>query len=298
MSRYATPEALKAALEARLRRRAQQTGREVNRLRMRLIMDRYAARLAAELGPAVVLKGGVALELRLEAARATKDLDIHLMGTSRDTLGRLQAAGRRDLGEYLQFEVQPDPRHPTIDAEGMQYEGLRFRVQARLAGKVYGAPFGVDAAFAEPLAGQPDVIEGSDLLSFAGIPPTPLRVYPIETHIAEKLHAYTLPRTRPNSRVKDLPDLALLASIRPLLGSTVRDAITRTFAHRDTHEVPKQLPEPPAEWEQVYARLARRDHLLWPDLSTLSTAVRAFLGPLLAGASGTWSPDSWDWEDE
>ena len=159
MSRYATPEALKAALEARLRRRAQQTGREVNRLRMRLIMDRYAARLAAELGPAVVLKGGVALELRLEAARATKDLDIHLMGTSRDTLGPLQAAGRRDLGEYLQFEVQPDPRHPTIDAEGMQYEGLRFRVQARLAGKVYGAPFGVDAAFAEPLAGEPHADE-------------------------------------------------------------------------------------------------------------------------------------------
>jgi len=34
MSRYATPEALKAALEARLRRNAQETGRELNRLRM------------------------------------------------------------------------------------------------------------------------------------------------------------------------------------------------------------------------------------------------------------------------
>jgi hypothetical protein len=31
----------------------------------------------------------------------------------------------------------------------------------------------------------------------------------IETHIAETLHAHTLPRERPNTRVKDLPDLVL-----------------------------------------------------------------------------------------
>ena len=46
-----------------------------------------------------------------------------------------------------------------------------------------------------------------DVLAFAGIAPPTLRLYPVETHIAEKLHAYTLPRPRPNSRVKDLPDL-------------------------------------------------------------------------------------------
>lgn len=51
-----------------------------------------------------------------------------------------------------------------------------------------------------------------DVLAFAGIAPPTLRICPIETHIAEMLHAYTTPRTRPSSRVKDLPDLALLAS--------------------------------------------------------------------------------------
>jgi len=30
-----------------------------------------------------------------------------------------------------------------------------------------------------------------DVLAFAGIAPPTLRLYPIETHIAEKLHAYT-----------------------------------------------------------------------------------------------------------
>ena len=60
--------------------------------------------------------------------------------------------------------------------------------------------------FGDPLIGEPDVVVAEDVLAFAGIAPPTLRLYPIETHIAEKLHAYTMPRARPNSRVKDLPD--------------------------------------------------------------------------------------------
>jgi hypothetical protein len=43
--------------------------------------------------------------------------------------------------------------------------------------------------------------------------------------IAEKLHAYTLPRARPNSRLKDLSDLALLASVQSLDAKRVRAAL-------------------------------------------------------------------------
>ena len=38
-----------------------------------------------------------------------------------------------------------------------------------------------------------------NILGFAGVAPPVLRLYPIETHIAEKLHAYTMPRARPNN---------------------------------------------------------------------------------------------------
>ena len=69
------------------------------------------------------------------------------------------------------------------------------------------------------MLGEPERVVAEDVLGVAGIAPPTLRLYPIETHIAEKLHAYTMPRPRPNSRVKDLPDLALLASVRPLDGS-------------------------------------------------------------------------------
>jgi hypothetical protein len=74
---------------------------------------------------------------------------------------------------------------------------------------------GVDVTFGDPILGEPDVVVAEDVLAFAGIAPPMLRLYRIETHIAEKLHAYTMPRQRPNSRVKDLPDLALLGTAQP-----------------------------------------------------------------------------------
>lgn len=298
MKRYLSPLAFKEALEARLRDASQRSGQEQNRLRMRLVMDRFAARVADEYREHAVLKGGVVLELRLSEARATKDLDLRLVGDPSAALARLQRAGRAKLGDHLAFEVQSDPRHPTIDAEGMRYQGLRFRVQGRLAGKVYGGPFGVDAAFAEPLVGEPELLRGSDFLAFAGVEAAALLVYPLETHIAEKLHAYTLPRSRPNSRVKDLPDLALLGRVRAIEAQTLRDALDRTFVHRAVHPVPTAVPDPPAAWAAPYSRMARRDRLPWTELTAVVEATRAFLEPALAGCRGSWSPDSWRWQDE
>ena len=51
-----------------------------------------------------------------------------------------------------------------------------------------------------------------------------------EEHFAQKLHAYTLPRTgRLNSRVKDLIDLVLLMEAGALNPERLRNAISETF---------------------------------------------------------------------
>jgi hypothetical protein len=54
--------------------------------------------MAVAFGDAVMLKGGLVLELRLERARTTKDVDLRIGGSSDDVLARLQAAGILDLG--------------------------------------------------------------------------------------------------------------------------------------------------------------------------------------------------------
>jgi hypothetical protein len=73
----------------------------------------------------------------------------------------------------------------------MKYDGFRFRAEAKLAGKLYGQRFGIDVAFGDPMLDAPETVVAADVLGFAGIAPPTIRLYPLETHIAEKLHAYT-----------------------------------------------------------------------------------------------------------
>jgi hypothetical protein len=293
--RYATPAAFKHALEERLRGVSEKHHTPMHRVRQRLVFDRFLARIFAEFGSAALLKGGAVLELRLARARTTKDVDLRLTGSPEGLLERLQAAGRRDAGDHLLFEIGPGPQGDVMDGEGLVYEGRRFRAEARLAGKVYGDPFGVDVAFGDVLTGTPELIDGSDLLDFAGVPRARLRLYPREAHVAEKLHAYTLPRARENSWVKDLPDLALLAQTGAFHRAALRAALERTFTFRGTHALPRALPPPPASWDAPYARMARDNGLPWVTLAEVFQAASAFLEPVLTEGGADWSPELWAW---
>jgi hypothetical protein len=204
--------AFKQALEQRLKD-SSASGADFARRRQLLVFDRFLARISHLAGDAAILKGGLVLELRLARARTTKDVDLRMTGSPDDLPDRLQAAGRLDLGDYMRFEIQADPRHPDLRDLPMQHRGYRFRAECRLAGKLYGRRFGVDVGFGDPIVGEPDLVVGHDLLGFAGIEPPAVRVYPVVSHVAEKLHALTMPRPRPNTRVRDLPDLALLATL-------------------------------------------------------------------------------------
>lgn len=292
---YSSPAAFKQALEQRLKG-ASKDGVDFARRRQLLVFDRFLARASAVLGKSVLLKGGLVLELRLERARTTKDVDLRVTGSPVKLLANLQEAGRQDLGDFMTFEVVPDAEHPTIENDGMPYDGQRFRAECRLAGKLYGQRFGVDVGFGDPILGEPDVVTADDLLDFAGIAPPVLQIYPIETHIAEKLHAYTMPRARTNTRVKDLPDIALLAGIRPLAAERLRTAFEQTFTHRATHSLPQSLPDPPPSWSVPYQQMARENELAWPTLERLTAVVTAFLNPVLSGGSGVWNPARWNWE--
>lgn len=295
--RYATPTALKAALEHRLQTEQARSGMPLARLRQMAVFERFLARATGVFGDALTVKGGVALELRLERARTTRDLDVRLVGNAARVLAQLQEAGQLDLEDFMAFEVRVDAHHPVIDADGMVYQGRRFRVECRLAGKLYASAFCVDVAFAEPMGAEPETVSGQGALAFAGIPPPTLRLYPLEAHIAEKLHAYTLPRRRPNTRVKDLPDLALLGSIRDLDGGRLRRALEGTFRHRGTHPLPTSLPAPLEAWVEPYARMAEQDGLPWPDLETVYGAAAAFLDGVLASPpASTWRAGIGAWE--
>lgn len=295
---YPTPQAHKVALEDHLRNRAarQSPPLPIDRVRQRFIMERFLARVVAELGDAVTLKGGLALELRISTARSTKDIDLRMTGRADDVLALLQRAALRDPGDLLTFTVEPNARHPEI--EEALYEGRRFDVKAMLAAKVYGNRLTVDVSMGDPMHGATELAEGIDFLDYLEIAPVSIRLYPLETHLAEKLHAYTRPPRNPlrvNSRVKDLPDIAIIAGLRAFDAAALRAAFAQTFTARDTHPVPKNVPGPPASWADAYLEMVAEHRLRWATVSDLHSAVTTFLGPALAGVCGTWDPSAWRW---
>ncbi len=172
-------------------------------------------------------------------------------------------------------------------------------MRATLAGRVFEQVL-VDVGFA-PTTAQPEVVEGPDLLDFAGLAPVHVPALPTALHVAEKVHAYTRrygPGGAASSRPKDLVDLVLLAMHEPFLAGELRAALEETFASRGTHPLPGDLPPPPTEWARPYAELAQQVGIA-PALEDGYQQARAFLGPILGGtASGDarWGPADQQWE--
>lgn len=288
---YATPVAFRTALDARLRG----DPRGLVFARQRLVFERYLVRMVLEFGDSIVLKGGLALVQRNAQARTTTDIDLRMTGDPATLLSRAQQAGRISLSDHLHFEVS---HVGPITNPGLHYEGRRFGVTPTIAARPYADPFHLDCAFAEPIVGEAALHTLPDTLAFIGEAPAAIRLYPVVSHIAEKLHAYTFTYQggRPSSRVKDLPDLALLAASTTIAGAELQRAIATTFAHRGTHDVPAAVPRPAAAWQRPYAKLAAEAGWRWAELDAAFAAVAAFLDPVLGAHAVTrWDPATWAW---
>ena len=260
--KYATPGALRIALEDRLKRIAGEEGIDLQRLRRQVAFDRLLARLFSKEETQWVLKGGYAMELRLREARTTKDIDLTLHDhrlyskdefTVKDTV-RLELQDRTavDLGDFFVFLIG----EPVMDLDGAPYGGARYPVDARLDGRTF-VKFHVDVGIGDVILEPLEVIETRDWLAFAGIVPPKVPLISREQQFTEKLHAYTLPdRPAPNSRVKDLVDIALLIESGEMNPERVRSALRATFSRRKTHPIPERLEKPPENGGKPFAALA------------------------------------------
>lgn len=287
--RYATPGAFRTALERRLRDAARQTDVPLVRLRKLVVFERLLARLLAVAPDRWLLKGAVALDLRLGArSRATRDMDLARRDDEAAATADLLAAQALDLGDYFTFAIE---RTGGLDA-ALERAAVRYHVAAALDGRPFEDVI-VDIGFADPVTPAPETLRGPDLLAFARIEPIMVPAVPLAQHVAEKVHAYT--RTylggRRSTRVKDPVDLVLIRSAFAFEAGSLRAALDATFAGRGTHPLPTALPAPPTEWGPAYRRLAREVGLD-PDVRTGSALAAAFLDPLLAGALS--DGDRWD----
>jgi predicted nucleotidyltransferase component of viral defense system len=239
--RGSTPQGFREQVLQRLRNRARDERISPQRLQQRVAFERLLARLQGD--SSWVLKGGFALELRYGwTYRPTRDIDLRfgdnvalneLLTTLRSAVASsgVQDGFAFEFGEVAQ------------ELQGAPGGSLRVAVTARLSGQQFAA-FHIDLSLGDALVGEPDVLQGSDLLEFANIPPVRFPVYPVAQHLAEKLHAYTLPRDQPNTRVKDLVDMVAMAAIDEVHADALARSVEATFSARGTHPVPQSLPDP------------------------------------------------------
>jgi len=252
------------SLEVRLNGLSKSEGINLARLRKQVAFERLLARLFQGGDPIWLLKGGYALELWLEGvARATKDIDLSIpyeklalmehIYSIVDVHEALQDAAEMDLGDWFEFRISK----LAVELDGAPYGGIRFKVEAFLDGRLF-AIFKLDVGIGDAVIGEPEWRTGNEHLSFAGIPPAKIALIPRAQQFAEKLHAYTHPRDGTvNSRPKDLLDMVLLIKDGLKADRVLIDSVNACFTRRQTHDMPINLPEPPADWPEPFARLVR-----------------------------------------
>jgi predicted nucleotidyltransferase component of viral defense system len=271
--KYRTEKSMRVALEERLNRMARDKGIDVMRLRRQVAFDRLLARLFAGHTNDMIVKGGYALELWINNARTTKDIDISFRGNlggiwtgertsdPKALQGFLQNLAAFDAKDYFEFNIGAT----ILDLENAPYGGYRFPIEARMDGRTF-IKFEIDVAAGDVWIEPHEQVRAQNWLGFAGIDGPMIQVISQEQQFAEKVHAYTLPRKTANSRVKDLVDILLLIERGTLETGKLADALTKTFQRRKTHPIPADLPEPPDSWSTPFKKMA--------EMSGLSNELR------------------------
>ena len=231
--------------------------------------------------PLFIVKGGVALELRLrDRARATKDIDIVLRDTTADLADSLEEALTGEPYQGFSFRRKGQPLLLDNGAVNMEF-GVTYKGQPWTS-------VTVDIARAE--AGEMDVewVDAIALTDAFGVTgPTQLPCLPLRFHVAQKLHGMTLP-PRPgkqNERFRDLVDLLLMETMTTHDYVALRAACELVFRNRNTHAWPPDLSTVPAHWAQPFARLAEELELVETDLEAAILRVRNFVARILSATS-------------
>lgn len=291
--KYNDGTSFRRALEDRLRTQSIQTGIPLVRLRKLVAFDRFLARLLFAYPNEWILKGGLAIQLRIgDRARTTKDIDILALFQEPDLRDRLIFVGSRDLGDWFQFEIEQARNDlPVV------HRGLRFHLHSLLNGRVF-EDFHLDIGIGDPVLAPVEYFSTPPLLGFAEIPATVIPCYPATQQIAEKVHALTmLHPSGESSRVKDLVDILLLAERSEMNSELLCQAIQATFDARNTHPLPDHLSALPVAWVIPFRKLSGEVGLKYASLDDATAALELFLNPVLNKRfGGKWIPQKWQWD--
>jgi Nucleotidyl transferase AbiEii toxin, Type IV TA system len=296
---YASAAAFRTALRDRFAVIAKsETRYSLDELQRQFAYDRALARLfTAPDAASWVLKGAGALLARLEHARHSKDIDVYFAERSAAVSDAILALRRnlsRDLGDFFGFEVT---RIVPLQEEA---KGSRVHVRASLGAKTF-AVFHIDVVVGTVMSGEPDEVAPLTPLHMAGLVRPAYRAFPLPDHVADKFAAILGSHIRGDtvtgsSRIKDLVDIALIATTQQISGPALRAAVLAGTAHRDL-SLPDAFAVPDeAVWRRAYLRSAADAPGPTPTFDEAVSLACALLNPVLKGpVIGNWDPAAASW---
>jgi hypothetical protein len=270
-----------SVLERWLGEASKQTGVAAGRLRRWLgfmvvagMLD--TARHAEDGQPLFLIKGGVAMELRVNTgARATKDLDTTFRHNIEAVAAHLDPVLRTGLGDFTATRTELEAVKDT--------GALRCEIKLAYRGKSVVTVKTEIAAAEGSMGSEIDHVPGKSLDHVGLTGPATVPCVAIRWQIAQKLHACTeVLMEGENDRFRDLVDLQLLASlVTDEQWPNLRAACLEVFDGR------AKQPWPPtvtvySSWVAGYRALAEETHFSVLDVDAAADAVHQLIARINA----------------
>lgn len=292
-----------ASLLARLKNVSRETGMDMPNVMRKYAHDRLL-KLMHDNGTSELfcLKGGVLLGILFEGNvyRPTHDLDFN---------GLKDGMGLADLEKII---VETCNSHDGSD--GLVFRTDSIKTMKDRDGIVPGGKLALDALIGTSrIQLKIDVGYGNVITPAAQqimvptilpdlVPPMPFSAYPLETTIAEKMHAMCRHGVV-NTRIKDYFDIYIMSRSFEFIGEELALAISNTFAQHDT-----DIPETFSALSDRFGEDRRNGHT-WREFIDMAKAVvtddfaevvrdlREFVEPVMDHAIngadlGNWHPES------
>jgi predicted nucleotidyltransferase component of viral defense system len=245
-----------------------------------------------------VLKGALSLFVRYDnAARPTEDIDLAANGLP-NSVEAIQAAIAEICAITFEDGLSFDPSgiRARVINEALTYSGVEIVIEATLGSS--RAKLKLDVSFGNVITPEPIQLAFPALLLPKQVS---VRVYPLETVIAEKFAAL-VEIGEATTRMKDVYDLLTILTTQEFDAAIVIQALTRSFKARGTpmNAIGVTLggefahaPELTTRWRQYL----NRTRFVAPDFAACMRLIGAFYHPLLLEnqQQGTWQPSQRCW---
>lgn len=278
-----------ASIRQRLLNLAKQRSEDFQQILVHYALERLLYRLAVSpYREQFVLKGALLFRLWFDLQqRPTRDADFlgfgsaepeHLASVFQAIAGLPLTDAAADGLIFLADTVKAEPIRKEAG-----YPGVRIILEAKLAEA--RIPVQCDVGFGDAVVPEPSQQNFPTLLE---LPAPNLRVYPLETVIAEKLEAI-IKLAEFNSRMKDYFDLWVLMQFEQIDVAQLPAAIFSTFQRRQT-SFPTDVPsgfsaEFAAQKQSLWNAFLKRSRLDAPDFAQVVSDLYAYYQPLLHAAA-------------